>query len=109
MAGITVDNHDEVMGEINMVPFIDVMLVLLIVFIVTVPVMKQAAQVELPRAASAPVPHKPQTLLLTVQAETRGLLTAERTAFTEDGRIVDLGKHMYDAARYQVTFTLLAE
>ncbi len=37
------------------------------------------------------------------------LLTAERTAFTEDGRIVDLGKHMYDAARYQVTFTLLAE
>ena len=37
------------------------------------------------------------------------LLTAERTAFTEDGRIVDLGEHIYDATRYQVTFTLLAE
>ena len=41
MAGQVSDNTDEVMGEINMIPFIDVMLVLLIVFIITVPVMKQ--------------------------------------------------------------------
>ena len=95
MAGITVDNHDEVMGEINMVPFIDVMLVLLIVFIVTVPVMKQAAQVELPRAASAPVPHKPQTLLLTVQADGRYRLGSEALADA------DLPTRLQAAARQQ--------
>ena len=39
MAGFIADEHDEVMSEINMVPFIDVMLVLLIIFIITVPVM----------------------------------------------------------------------
>ena len=42
MAGQVSDNTDEVMGEINMIPFIDVMLVLLIVFIITVPVMKHS-------------------------------------------------------------------
>ena len=48
MAGQVSDNTDEVMGEINMIPFIDVMLVLLIVFIITVPVMKHSVTIELP-------------------------------------------------------------
>lgn len=41
--------------------------------------------------------------------EGSALVTAERTAFTEDGHIVDFGRHIYDATRYQVTFTLLSE
>ncbi|HRQ03966.1 MAG TPA: biopolymer transporter ExbD, partial [Ottowia sp.] len=49
MAGFIDDDHDEVMSEINMIPFIDVMLVLLIIFIITVPVMKHAVNVQLPR------------------------------------------------------------
>ncbi|MDD2408846.1 MAG: biopolymer transporter ExbD [Tepidiphilus sp.] len=44
----------EPINEINMVPFIDVMLVLLIIFIVTAPLMTHAVKVDLPQASSAP-------------------------------------------------------
>lgn len=43
------------MGEINVVPYIDVMLVLLIIFMVTAPLLTQGVQVELPDAAAAPL------------------------------------------------------
>ena len=52
MAFGTQDDTDEVMNEINMTPLVDVMLVLLIIFIITVPVMKHAVNVDLPRATS---------------------------------------------------------
>ena len=44
------------MAEINVVPYIDVMLVLLIIFMVTAPLLMQGVQVELPQAAAEPVP-----------------------------------------------------
>ncbi|MDO5692336.1 MAG: biopolymer transporter ExbD [Pseudomonadota bacterium] len=69
MAGFIADDHDEVMSEINMVPFIDVMLVLLIIFIITVPVMKHAVNVQLPQASNEKEVIQPQTLRLTVQAD----------------------------------------
>ena len=65
----TQDNADEVMNEINMTPLVDVMLVLLIVFIITVPVMKNAVNIDLPRAASARQDPKPQTVRLSVDAQ----------------------------------------
>jgi len=43
------------MGEINMTPLIDVMLVLLVIFIITAPLMVSAVRVELPQANAAPV------------------------------------------------------
>lgn len=64
----TQDETDEVMNEINMTPLVDVMLVLLIIFIITVPVMKQATNIELPRANSQPLDAKPQTVRLGVDA-----------------------------------------
>ena len=69
MAGFIAQDHDEVMSEINMVPFIDVMLVLLVIFIITVPVMKHAVNVQLPRAANEKEVIQPQTLRLTVRAD----------------------------------------
>ncbi|MBS0302465.1 MAG: biopolymer transporter ExbD, partial [Proteobacteria bacterium] len=69
MAGFIADEHDDVMSEINMVPFIDVMLVLLIIFIITVPVMKHAVNVELPRASNEKEVVQPQTLRLSVKAD----------------------------------------
>ena len=80
MAGFIADEHDEVMSEINMVPFIDVMLVLLIIFIITVPVMKHAVNVELPRAANEKEQLKPETVLLTVQADGSYVLGEEKIA-----------------------------
>jgi len=64
----TQDDTDEVMNEINMTPLVDVMLVLLIIFIITVPVMQHAVNIELPRASNQPEQVKPQTILLAVDA-----------------------------------------
>jgi biopolymer transport protein ExbD len=67
----TMDDTDEVMNEINMTPLVDVMLVLLIVFIITVPVMKHAVNIDLPKATSTPQDAKPETIRLSVDAEGR--------------------------------------
>ena len=69
MAFGTQDDTDDVMNEINMTPFVDVMLVLLIIFIITVPVMKHAVNVDLPRASSQREQVKPETVRLSVQAD----------------------------------------
>ncbi len=69
MAFGTQDDTDEVMNEINMTPLVDVMLVLLIIFIVTVPVMQHAVNIDLPRATNQPQDVQPQTVRLTVDAQ----------------------------------------
>ena len=69
MAFGTQDESDEVMNEINMTPLVDVMLVLLIIFIITVPVMKHSVNVDLPRATNQPENIKPETVRLTVAAD----------------------------------------
>ena len=69
MAFGTMDDADEVMNEINMTPLVDVMLVLLIIFIITVPVMKHAVNLDLPRASSQPLDARPETVRLSVDAQ----------------------------------------
>ena len=69
MAFGTQDEPDEVMNEINMTPLVDVMLVLLIIFIITVPVMKHSVNIDLPRAGSQPQDAKPETVRLSVDAQ----------------------------------------
>ncbi len=69
MAFGTQDEPDEVMNEINMTPLVDVMLVLLIIFIITIPVMKHAVAIDLPRATSEPEQSKPQNILFSVAAD----------------------------------------
>ena len=68
MAFGTQDDTDEVMNEINMTPMVDVMLVLLIIFIITVPVLQHAVNVELPRASSEREVDQPKTLQMAVDA-----------------------------------------
>jgi biopolymer transport protein ExbD len=63
------DSEDEVLSEINMIPLIDVMLVLLIVFIITVPVIRHAVQLELPQATSQPSQERPATIRLAIDAQ----------------------------------------
>lgn len=67
-------------SEINVVPLIDVMLVLLVIFIITVPVMKHAVNVQLPRAANEKEVVQPQTLRLTVQADGSYWLDGQKLA-----------------------------
>lgn len=69
MAGFVNSEPDEMMNEINMIPFIDVMLVLLVIFIITVPVLKHAVNIELPRASNEKEVIQPATLNLSVKAD----------------------------------------
>jgi biopolymer transport protein ExbD len=63
------DSDNEVMSEINMTPLVDVMLVLLIIFIITVPVLTHSVKVDLPRVSNEKQQIKPQTVTLTVKAD----------------------------------------
>ena len=69
MAFGTQAESDEVMHAINMTPLVDVMLVLLIIFIITLPVMKHAVNIDLPRATNQPEDTKPQTVRLSVASD----------------------------------------
>jgi len=56
------------MAEINMVPLIDVMLVLLVIFIVTAPLLTHAVRLELPRVTSQPTPLRPEKIDFAIDA-----------------------------------------
>jgi biopolymer transport protein TolR len=57
------------MAEINVVPYIDVMLVLLIIFMVTAPLLMQGVQVELPKVNSAPTPNQEEPVIVSVDVK----------------------------------------
>jgi len=56
------------MSEINMVPLIDVMLVLLVIFIITAPLLTHAVKIDLPKASSRPNLTKPDNIQLGIEA-----------------------------------------
>ena len=57
------------LSEINMVPLIDVMLVLLVIFIVTAPLLNHSIKIDVPQASSTPVEQKPDANDLAINAE----------------------------------------
>lgn len=61
----------KLMGEINVVPYIDVMLVLLVIFMVTAPLLTQGIEVELPKAGAEPIDDVPNhpPLVISIDAE----------------------------------------
>ena len=69
MAIGTQDDSDQMLSEINMIPFIDVMLVLLIIFIITVPVIKHSVNIDLPQASNQKLLDKPENIRLSVAAD----------------------------------------
>lgn len=70
MAIRTPKRKRRLVAEINVVPYIDVMLVLLIVFMVTAPMLMQGVKVELPQAPSAPLDDKDlEPLIVSVKAD----------------------------------------
>jgi biopolymer transport protein ExbD len=59
------------MAEINMIPLIDVMLVLLVIFIITAPLLTHAVKLDLPKAASTPNLTKPDNIQLAIDGASR--------------------------------------
>ena len=64
----------KLMGEINVVPYIDVMLVLLVIFMVTAPLLTQGIKVELPKAGAEPIADIPDHPPLIVSVDVEGNL-----------------------------------
>ncbi|MDR9437016.1 MAG: biopolymer transporter ExbD [Thiohalophilus sp.] len=62
-------SSEQPMAEINMIPLVDVMLVLLVVFIITAPVITHAVKVELPAASSAPSEQDEETVIVSIEAD----------------------------------------
>ena len=67
--------RNRLMGEINVVPYIDVMLVLLIIFMITAPLLTEGVKVELPKAGAKPIPPEmmkdTKPIILTIDAQGR--------------------------------------
>ncbi|MBL8376373.1 MAG: biopolymer transporter ExbD [Burkholderiales bacterium] len=63
--------HGTPQAEINMIPLIDVMLVLLVIFIVTAPLLTHAVKIDLPRASSSANQTKPDNVQLGIFADGR--------------------------------------
>jgi biopolymer transport protein ExbD len=76
------------MAEINMVPLIDVMLVLLVIFIITAPLLTHSVKIDLPRASSQPNLTKPDNIQLGIRADGDVFWNGERVdAATLDVRM----------------------
>jgi biopolymer transport protein TolR len=57
------------MAEINVVPYIDVMLVLLVIFMITAPLLTTGVDVDLPNASANPMPEETEPMVVTVTAD----------------------------------------
>ena len=71
------DGDDSVMSEINTTPLVDIMLVLLIIFLITIPAVLQSVEVQLPDLAFEPTVTKPENVLLTIRANPADRTTCE--------------------------------
>jgi biopolymer transport protein ExbD len=63
------DGEEQMNSTINTTPLVDVMLVLLIIFLITIPVVTQSIQLELPKERNVPTQTKPENILLAVSKE----------------------------------------
>jgi biopolymer transport protein TolR len=63
------DRSGQLMSDINVTPFVDVMLVLLIIFMVTAPMMMQGMDVSLPEATAEPLESEKEHLVITLNTQ----------------------------------------
>jgi len=71
------DSDDDFNPEINTTPLVDVMLVLLIILIITIPVINHSVKIDLPRATSQPDDLKPENINLDIDAQGRMFWNSE--------------------------------
>ena len=82
------------MGEINVTPFVDVMLVLLIIFMVTAPLLTVGVQVDLPESSADSLPEEAEPLTLTINSKGEILATMDADLQDNPKEIYNLIKEL---------------
>ncbi|MCM2313227.1 MAG: biopolymer transporter ExbD [Steroidobacteraceae bacterium] len=75
--------HSAPMAEINMIPLVDVMLVLLIIFMITAPLIAHKIKIDLPQASTVLLEEKPDTIVIALMTDGRMFLNDVATDRTE--------------------------
>lgn len=107
------------MAEINVIPLVDVMLVLLVIFIITAPLMTQAVPVQLPRAEGVPIDERPKTVRVSLDEHQQLYFNGEPVGYetlqellanlaSEPGPMPSLELHAWRGARYEHVVHLMA-
>ena len=108
-------SNQQPMAEINMVPLIDVVLVLLVIFIVTAPLLTNAVKLDLPKAVSTPDVQKPDKLNFAIDASGLLFWNGERISREDaQAKFLEEGKkrpqpEIYLRADQNVAYRYIAE
>jgi len=79
------------MSEINVTPFVDVMLVLLVIFMVTAPMMQQGVQVNLPKADTRAMSQAEETVIVTIDRNSRIFINKDQVPSSDlRNRLMDM-------------------
>ncbi|TAN54557.1 MAG: biopolymer transporter ExbD [Betaproteobacteria bacterium] len=87
MAVGSLDDDDDLVADINTTPLVDVMLVLLIIFLITIPVVIQSIPVELPKERNLPTQTKPENIVIAVNKDGDVFWNNQRVA--DDNKLLD--------------------
>jgi biopolymer transport protein ExbD len=111
--------HSAPMAEINMIPLVDVMLVLLIIFMITAPLLAHKIKIDLPQASTVLLEEKPDTIVISLMADGQMFLNdapINRAGMVE--RLADeaqrkpqpeLHLHVDRALQFQALATVMAD
>ena len=88
-----------VMSEINVTPFVDVMLVLLVIFMVTTPILYQGVDVDLPNTESRPMPSLDQERKVVVTLNKDGEIFIEKQRYTLNELRIEIRKAMAERGK----------
>ncbi|HVY54886.1 MAG TPA: protein TolR [Thermodesulfobacteriota bacterium] len=93
------NNGRTVMSEINVTPFVDVMLVLLVIFMVTTPILYQGVDVNLPKTESQPMPSLDRERKVVVTVNSSGQIFIEKEQYTLDQLRIEIRKLMAERGK----------
>ena len=108
-------NSDRLMSDINVTPFVDVMLVLLIIFMVAAPMMIEGVEVQLPQATSQPLPTEKEQLIVSVNRDHQIFINDYKVEVNElKGRLIKIlggqqNREVYLRADKQIPYGIVVQ